>query len=125
MLACPRKEFIYVTDGGEICAIRIGDWKAVYLENRADRLQIWKEPFVRLRAPDLYNLRRDPFEKAKIGSNTYEDWYFDRIYLLGPMQVVAGQFLMTMKDYPPSQTPGDWSLTTLEQQIKNMTMGGK
>jgi arylsulfatase len=123
--ASPRKEFMYVTDGGEVCAIRVGDWKAVYLENRADRLQIWKEPFVRLRAPDLYNLRRDPFEKAKIGSNTYEDWYIDRAYLLGPMQVVASQFLMTMKDYPPSQTPGDWSLATLEEQIKNMTMGGK
>jgi arylsulfatase len=125
VLACPRKEFMYVTDGGEICAIRVGDWKAVYLENRADRLQIWKEPFVSLRAPDLYNLRRDPFEKAKIGSNTYEDWYIDRAYLFGPMQVVASQFLMTMKDYPPSQTPGDWSLSTLEQQIKNMTMSGK
>ena len=121
----PRKEFIYVDDGGTIAAIRVGDWKAVYLENRADRLQIWKEPFVALRTPDLYNLRRDPFEKSKIGSNTYEDWYIDRAYLLGPMQVVASQFLMTMKDYPPSQTPGDWSLSTLETQIKNMTMGGQ
>jgi arylsulfatase A-like enzyme len=124
MKESPRKEFIYVTDGGEVCAIRVGDWKAVYLENRADRLQIWKEPFVALRAPDLYNLRRDPFEKAKIGSNTYEDWYIDRAYLLGPMQVVASKFLMTMKEYPPSQTPGDWSLSTLEKQIKVMTPSG-
>lgn len=120
----PRREFIYTDDGGTICAIRVGDWKAVYLENRADRLQIWKEPFVALRAPDLYNLRRDPFEKAKIGSNTYEDWYIDRAYLFGPMQVVASQFLMTMKDFPPSQIPGDWSLETLEKQIKVMTSGG-
>ena len=123
--ASPRKEFIYVLDSGTIAAIRVGDWKAVYLENRADRLQIWKEPFVQLRAPDLYNLRRDPFEKAKIGSNTYEDWYIDRAYMLGPMQVLASQFLMTMKDYPPSQTPGDWSLETLEKQIEAMPVGGK
>jgi arylsulfatase A-like enzyme len=120
----PRKEFIYVDDGGEVAAIRVGDWKAVYLENRANRLQIWKEPFVALRAPDLYNLRRDPFEKAKIGSNTYEDWYIDRAYLLGPMQVVASKFLLTLKDYPPSQAPGDWSLKSLEQRIKHMTAGG-
>jgi arylsulfatase len=123
--ASPRKQFIYVTDGGKVAAIRVGDWKAVYLENRADRLQIWKEPFVELRTPDLYNLRRDPFEKAKIGSNTYEDWYIDRAYMLGPMQVVATQFLMTMKDYPPSQTPGDWSLSTIEKQIESMTLGGQ
>ena len=74
----PRKEFIYVEDGGAISAIRVGDWKAMYLEQRDDRLQIWKEPFIALRTPDLYNLRRDPFEKAKLGSNTYEDWYIDR-----------------------------------------------
>ena len=106
-------------------AIRVGDWKAVYLENRAHGLQIWKEPFVALREPDLYNLRRDPFEKAKIGSNTYEDWYIDRAYLLGPMQLVASKFLMTLKDYPPSQTPGDWSLKSLEEKIKKMTVGGE
>jgi arylsulfatase len=121
----PRREFIYVDDGGEVAAIRVGDWKAVYLENRADRLQIWKEPFVHLRTPDLYNLRRDPFEKAKIGSNTYEDWYIDRAYLLGPMQVVASKFLMTLKEFPPSQAPGDWSLTSLENRIKDMTVGGE
>jgi hypothetical protein len=41
--------------------------------------------------------RRDPFEKAKIGPKTYEDWIIDRAYLLGPMQVVASQFRLTMK----------------------------
>ena len=120
----PRKQFIYTDDGGHVVAIRVGDWKAVYAENRADRLQIWKEPFIQLRAPDLYNLRRDPFEKAKIGSNTYEDWYIDRAFALGPMQMVASRFLMTLQDYPPSQAPGDWSLETLERQIKSMTKGG-
>jgi arylsulfatase A-like enzyme len=120
----PRKQFIYTDDSGAVVAIRVQDWKAVYAENRADTLQIWKEPFVNLRAPDLYNLRRDPFEKAKLGSNTYEDWYIDRAYLLGPMQVVASKFLITLKDYPPSQTPGDWSLRSLEEQIKSMNVGG-
>jgi hypothetical protein len=32
---------------------------------------------------------------------------------------------MTLKDFPPSQTPGDWSLDSLERQIKGMTAGGK
>ncbi|WRQ53766.1 arylsulfatase [Roseiconus lacunae] len=123
--ACPRKEFIYVTDGGEVCAVRVGDWKAIYLENRAEQLQIWREPFVKLRMPLVFNLRRDPFEKSQHNSNTYHDWFIDRAYILGPMQVVASKFLMTLKDFPPSQTPGDWSLSTLEAQIKSMTVGGK
>ena len=32
----------------------------------------------------------------------------DRAYVLGPMQVVASKFLMSMKEFPPSQAPGDW-----------------
>jgi arylsulfatase len=75
--------------------------------------------------PLLFNLRRDPFEKAYEYSNTYHDWMIDRAYVLGPMQVVASKFLMTMKDFPPSQKPGDWSLESLERQIKGMTVGGQ
>jgi arylsulfatase len=73
----------------------------------------------------LFNLRRDPFERAQENSNTYHDWMIDRAYVLGPMQFVASQFLLTLKDFPPSQTPGDWSLQSLERQIKGMTAEGK
>lgn len=118
--ACPRKSFIYSTDGGKIAGIRVGDWKAVYLENRAQQLQVWREPFIELRMPLLFNLRRDPYERAQHNSNTYHDWMIDRAYILGPMQVVAAQFLKTLQEFPPSQTPGDWSLSTLEKQIENM-----
>ena len=117
----PRTEFIYVNDGGEVVAIRVGDWKAVYLENRAHQLDVWREPFVNLRLPLLFNLRRDPFEKAQHNSNTYHDWMIDRAFVLVPLQTVASRFLLTMKDFPPSQAPGDWSLASLERQIKRMT----
>ncbi|MBL7940090.1 MAG: arylsulfatase [Flavobacteriales bacterium] len=121
----PRHEFFYVGDDGNMMAIRVDDWKATYLENRAHQLQVWREPLVELRMPLLFNLRRDPFEKAYENSNTYHDWMIDRAYVLGPMQFVASKFLMTMKDYPPSQVAGDWSLKSLEEQIKAMTVGGK
>ncbi|MEQ9453416.1 MAG: arylsulfatase [Phycisphaeraceae bacterium] len=123
--ASPRKSFIYTTDGGKVAAVRVGDWKAVYLENRAHQLQVWREPFIELRLPLIFNLRRDPFERAQHNSNTYHDWVIDRAFMLGPMQVVAMQFLETLKEYPPSQTPGDWSLSTVEKQIEAMNMGGK
>ncbi|HMO05117.1 MAG TPA: arylsulfatase [Kiritimatiellia bacterium] len=123
--ASPRNEFIYLNDAAEVVAIRVGDWKAVYLENRAEQLQVWREPFVHLRLPLLFNLRRDPFEKAQHNSNTYHDWMIDRAFVLVPLQAVASKFLMTLKDYPPSQAPGDWSLDSLERQIKAMTIGGK
>ena len=46
----------------------------VLMEQRAKTLQCWFEPFVRLRAPKLFNLRRDPFEQADENSNTYWGW---------------------------------------------------
>jgi arylsulfatase A-like enzyme len=119
----PRQEFWYVGDEGQVMAARYHDWKVVFLENRAQRLQLWKEPFVELRAPDLYNLRRDPFEKAKENSNTYEDWYIDRAFAIIPIQQMAANFLMTMKDFPPSQAPGSWNLSAIEQQLQRATGG--
>ena len=121
----PRNDFIYLNDAAEVVAIRVGDWKAVYLENRAEQLDVWREPFVHLRLPLLFNLRRDPFEKSQHNSNTYHDWMIDRAFVLVPLQGVASKFLMTLKDFPPSQTPGDWSLDSLEKQIKGMTTDGK
>ncbi len=35
------------------------------------------------------------------------------------------EFLMTLKEFPPSQKPGDWSLDSLERQIKGMTTAGE
>jgi arylsulfatase len=119
----PRNEFIYLNDAAEVVAIRVGDWKATYMENRAMQLQVWREPFVNLRAPMLVNLRRDPFEKAQESANNYNDWYIDRAFVLVPLQGVASKFLLTLKDFPPSQKPGDWSLQSLERQIKGMTRG--
>jgi arylsulfatase len=120
----PRKEFWYVNDEGGIVAARYGDWKVVFLENRAETMALWREPFVELRAPLLFNLRRDPFEKAQHNSNTYNDWWIDRIFVIVPISELAGKFLMTMKDYPPSQTAGSFNLTKIQKQIEAMAGSG-
>ena len=74
----PRNEFFYVNDDGEIVAARYQDWKIVFLENRGEAFGVWREPFVELRVPLLFNLRRDPFERSQHNSNTYNDWFLDR-----------------------------------------------
>ena len=115
----PRNEFWYVNDDAQIVAARYQDWKVVFLENRGQAFGVWREPFVELRAPLIFNLRRDPFEKAQHNSNTYNDWWLDRAFVLVPIQGLAAKFLMTMKDYPPSQTPGAFNLSKIEEQLKN------
>ena len=121
--ASPRKEFIYVNDDGAVVALRLDQWKAVFQENRADAFQIWREPFVELRIPLLFNLRRDPFEKAQIDANTYHDWFLDRAYVLIPMQQIAGKFFDTLTKYPPSQTPGSFNLQKIQQQLEDAARG--
>jgi arylsulfatase A-like enzyme len=114
----PRNEFWYVNDGGEVVAARYQDWKLTFLENRGQRLGVWQEPWVELRFPSIVNLRRDPFEKAQENSNTYWDWVIDRIYVIAPVQKMAADFLMSMKEYPPSQTAGSFNLSNVQKQIE-------
>jgi len=114
----PRKEFMYVNDDGQVVAIRYQDWKVVFLENRGQAFGVWREPFTELRVPLLFNLRRDPFERAQHNSNTYNDWFLDRAFVIVPLQGLAAKFLQTMKDYPPSQSPGSFNLSTIEKKLK-------
>lgn len=114
----PRNEFFYVNDDGQIVAIRYQDWKAVFLENRGEAFEVWREPFTELRVPLLFNLRRDPFEKAQHNANIYNDWFLDHPFIIVPLQGLAAKFLLTMKDFPPSQSPGSFNLTKIEEQLK-------
>jgi arylsulfatase len=114
----PRREFWYVNDDGQVVAARYDDWKVVFLENRGEAFGVWREPFVELRAPLLFNLRRDPFEKAQHNANTYNDWFLDRPFVVVPIQALAAKFLQTMVDYPPSQSPGSFNLSRIEEQLR-------
>lgn len=114
----PRTQFIYVNDDGQIVAFRDGRWKAVFLENRGMAFEVWREPFVELRVPLLFDLRNDPYERAQKHSNTYNDWFLDHAFLLVPMVQKVGGFLKTMQEYPPSQTPASFNLSKVQEQMK-------
>jgi arylsulfatase len=106
----PRQSYFYISDDGDILAIRQGDWKMVLMEQRAKQLMCWFEPFVALRAPKIFNLRRDPFERADESSNTYWDWVISHAYLIYGMQaLVAGQ-IDAFKQFPPRQKPAAFNL---------------
>lgn len=114
----PRREFWYVNDDGQVVAARYDDWKVVFLEDRGKRFGVWIEPFTELRIPYIFNLRRDPFEKALHNSNTYYDWLLDRAFVLVPIQQLAAGFLRTMEEYPPSQSPGSFNLSSVQKQLE-------
>jgi hypothetical protein len=115
----PRQEFIYVNGDGQVVAMRYDAWKAVFLENCGQAFGVWREPFTELRVPLLFHLRCDPFERAQHNANTYNDWFLDCAFVLVPLQGLAAKFLMTMTDYPPSQTPGSFNLEKIQKQIES------
>lgn len=114
----PRKEVFYFSDTGELTALRYADWKMVFLEQKTKGgLRVWIDPWVELRCPLIFNLRRDPYERAQFTSNTYYDWMMDRIFLLVPAQQYVGKFLSTFKEYPPRMKPASFSIDQVMQKM--------
>ena len=116
--AWPRKEFIYWTDDGSVAALRYENWKITFLEQQAEGLKVWQEPFVQLRAPKITNLRMDPFERAEeenaIG---YQRWYLERMYMIAPAGAYVGKWLQSFKDFPPRQKPGSFNLDRVMESV--------
>jgi len=114
----PRKEIFYFSDDGDLTALRYQDWKLIFMEQKTEAtLRAWMEPFVPLRIPLIFNLRRDPYERAEKTSNTYYDWLIDRAYLLVPAQAYVGKFLATFKEYPPRQKAASFSLDKVMETL--------
>ncbi len=115
--ASPREEFFYVNDDAELVALRVGDWKFVFKEQRAKTLALWAEPFVDLRIPRIFHLRRDPFERALENSNTYWDWMIDHAYMVVPAQVVVAKAVQDIMEFPPRQKPASFNLDRVLEQL--------
>ena len=108
---CPRNLFVYVSDDGDVLAIRYDNWKIVFMEQRAKgTLQVWAEPFTKLRVPKLFNLRTDPYEFADITSNSYYDWFLYHDYLIFAAQTIAARWADTFKEFPPIQKPNTFTI---------------
>ncbi len=120
----PRKHFFYVSDDGDLTALRFDNWKFVFLEQRcAGTLQIWAEPYVELRVPKLFNLRTDPYERADITSNTYYDWMMDHIFLFVPAQAYVAQMLETLVEFPQRQKSASFSMDQVMAKLQDATTG--
>jgi arylsulfatase len=89
------------------------------MEQRAKgTLLVWAEPFTALRIPKLFNLRRDPYERADITSNTYWDWYIDRAFALYAAQALTGKFLATFQEFPPRQKAASFTVDQAMEKLQ-------
>ena len=115
----PRPGFLYWSDDGDLMALRYGNWKVHFAEQRAEGFDTWEEPFVHLRVPKLFNLRSDPFENASVaGDLSYKQWRVDRVFLLVPAGALVAQYMQTLMEFPPRQRPDSFTVGDVMEKLE-------
>ena len=101
-----RDKFFYSDDDGLLVAMREGDYKYVFSEQRKEgTMGVWAEPFTTLRLQKIFNLMQDPYERADITSNTFWDWQINHVGSMYGVMDDVFKFAATFKDYPPRSSP--------------------
>jgi arylsulfatase A-like enzyme len=119
----PRREFLYWTDDGDLAALRYGQWKLSFLEQRAHGFDVWEEPFVQLRVPKLFTLRGDPFERADEEGIGYDTWRMERVFALVPAQAFVTNWLQSFKEFPPRQKAATFGIDQVMDKLTSNVSG--
>ena len=96
-----KREEVFYYNGTKLQAVRHNDWKAHFVVQNHG----WSGPVDELNAPLLFNLRREPYEKAADESGMYTKWMGKKMWAFGPAKNIVQQHLMTLKKYPPRGDP--------------------
>ena len=116
----PRNSFFYWSDDGVLTAIRTGDWKVVFAEQRAQGFAVWREQFDELRIPKVFHLRRDPFERADVHADNYEDWWVRKVPpRIAVARIELQKFLTTLAQFPPRQRPATFGVDQMMEPLYN------
>jgi arylsulfatase A-like enzyme len=118
----PRKDFIYWNDDGQLVAIRVNEWKSVFLEQTNKGIGVRQGQFTNLRVPKLFNLRADPFERGD-ESIEYNKWMADRAFVQVPMQALAAKWLESFKEFPVRQKPASFNLDAVMENMQKVSSG--
>ncbi|NEU09627.1 arylsulfatase [Flavihumibacter sp. R14] len=118
----PRREFLYWNDDGELCAVRLKNVKLHFAIQEHKGLAVWKREFTKLRLPDVYNLRSDPFERADESAMPFDT--SNQLYFTVPGQAVVNKWLQSFKDFPPRQKPASFNIDEVIEKMEGLGTGG-
>jgi arylsulfatase A-like enzyme len=112
----PRREFFFFDDNGNMNALRYNDWKIhfAWIEGH-----LFSGKRTSANVPLVVNLRQDPFERTPFESDMYRRFQADKLWTLVPAQAIAGSFIKSFKDYPPSQRVGSMNLDQVMEQLRS------
>ncbi len=123
----PREEFLYWSDDGDLMAIRVREWKITFMEQNAEispqmPVGVWQAQFTKLRAPNLYNLRADPFERGT-SSMYYGDWLARHVFLQVPAQAIVAKYIDSFKEFPPRAKAASFTVSDVMEKITTAAPG--
>ena len=123
----PRKEFLYWSDDGDLMGLRVNQWKVAFMEQHTEvnpktPLGVWQGNFTKLRAPMLYDLRADPFERGPT-SMYYGDWVARRLFLIVPAQAIVAKYIESFKEFPPRAKAASFTINDVMEKISTGSPG--
>jgi arylsulfatase len=95
-----RNELYYFDAGGDLNAVRWGEWKIMFTDMSGNLSTAWKKS---PSWPYITNLRRDPYERFYTQAGMYLRWFGSRMFLMGPVQDLVAKQLASLKEFPPAR----------------------
>lgn len=117
----PRQGFAYWSDDGDLMAVRVKHWKVAFMTQNTEinphtPLGVWQGAFTSLRAPMMYNIRSDPFERGPESIN-YADFVARRMFLMVPAQAIVAKLLETFREFPPRAKAASFTVSDAMEKI--------
>ena len=82
-------------------------------------MRAWQDQLEHLRFPKLANLRTDPFENAEVCATLfYDKWRADRFFALEPAGALVAQYMKTLQEYRPRQSPESWGPGAVMEKLR-------
>jgi arylsulfatase len=114
-----RNEIYYFSAGGDLNAVRMGEWKISFTEMYGNLATAYaRHPSW----PWITNLRRDPYERFYDQGDLYVRWYGARMFLMGPAQDMVARQMESLEEFPPARG-SSLSLGKLFDSIKFASPG--
>ena len=111
----PRREFFFFDDNSNLNALRYDDWKITFAWIEGHLFSGTRKS---ANVPLVVNLRQDPFERTPFESDSYRRFQADKLWTLVPAQAIAGQFVQSFKEFPPSQRTGSMNLDQVMESLQ-------
>jgi arylsulfatase A-like enzyme len=114
-----RREFFYVTDDGELSAVRYKRWKIMFSRQDAIGFDVWSNPLTPLRLPLILDLRADPYEVTADQGATWGHrlWQAENFYAMYDAQAVTKPWVESFIKFPPRQTPAKFNVSDIVQKL--------